>query len=76
MQVYTVKPCNLLILGPSKIVLQIVSSSSKWDRMVYNTVLTAEKLGPHIAGVYCICDDAIYSKTLKMTASKVTNLAK
>ena len=32
---------------------------SKWDRMVYNTVLTAEKRGPQIvgaqiAGVYCI----------------------
>ena len=31
---------------------------SKWDRMVYNTVLTAEKRGPQIvgaqiAGVYC-----------------------
>ena len=35
--------------------------SSKWDRMVYNTVLTAEKRGPQIvgaqiAGVYCSRD--------------------
>ena len=49
----TVKPRNLLILGPSKIVPQIanVIVFSKWDRMVYTTVLTAEKLDPQIAGV-------------------------
>ena len=45
---------------PTKIVPQIVSVivCSKWDRMVHNTVLTAEKRGPQIvgaqiAGVYC-----------------------
>ena len=61
----TLKPRNLLSLGPSKIVPQLrnpqiasVIVCSKWDRMLYNTVLTAEKrrpqiMGAQIAGVYC-----------------------
>ena len=43
-------------LGNPQIAIVIVCS--KWDRMVYNTVLTAEKwglqiAGVQIAGVYC-----------------------
>ena len=39
---------------------------SEWDRLEYNTVLTAEKRGPQIvgaeiAGVYCIQNLPIFS---------------
>ena len=51
--------------------LQIASVivCSKWDQMVYNTVLTAEKWGPHIAGahisgVYCIVFHSSFGVTI------------
>ena len=50
---HTVKPRNLLIFRPSKIVPQIASVvvCSKWDQMVYNRVLHRRLRGPQIVGV-------------------------
>ena len=43
--------CEIRRLRNPQIASVIVCS--KWDRMVYNTVLTAEKRGWLLVGVYC-----------------------